>query len=219
MLARLGILLTCLMAAWGLAGAASGHAASRAPRNVLTRTNWASGGYHRHACARRSVRRVASRIQSKRGHTAVRCGSHVKPLAARRILARAAAARKHHKRAKPASVSGSPGGWSSFSSHVETWALDDCGEGSGTSSSLVRAWASYVETNCGPGGVAKALSDCHSGSSVFCNVIQYLDTNWIFQQGSPPYSQSSVRRRRRAGISMCRARARGCRPVVLAVGI
>jgi hypothetical protein len=76
-------------------------------------------------------------------------------------------------------------------SHVETWALDDCGEGSTTPSALVRAWASYVETNCGPGGVAKALTDCHSGGAVFCNVIQYLDTNWIYQQGSPPYSEFS----------------------------
>jgi hypothetical protein len=76
-------------------------------------------------------------------------------------------------------------------SHVETWAVDDCGQGSGSVSSLVRSWVSYAETNCGPGGLAKALGDCHSGGSVFCNVIQYLDTNWIYPQGSPPYSQFS----------------------------
>ncbi len=69
--------------------------------------------------------------------------------------------------------------------------MDDCGEGSTTPSSLVRAWASYVEANCGPNGVGKALTDCHSGGSVFCDVIQYLDTNWIFRQGSPPYSEFS----------------------------
>jgi hypothetical protein len=51
---------------------------------------------------------------------------------------------------------------------------------------LVRQWVTYAESNCGPGGDAKALSDCHSGSAVFCNVIQYLDTNWIYVNGSPP---------------------------------
>ena len=183
MLVRLGILLTCLTAAGGLAGsaaAAGGHGTSRASRNVVTRANWRPAAHPRHACVRRAA---------KRGRKAVRCSSHVKSAAARRILARAAT-RKRHKSANSAAVSGGSS-WSSFSSHVETWALDDCGEGSGTSSSLVRAWASYVETNCGPGGVAKALSDCHSGGSVFCNVIQYLDTNWIYPQGSPPYSQFS----------------------------
>src|SRR6202011_1147530 len=98
MLARLGILLTCSLAAGGLAGsaaAASGHAASRAPRNVLTRTNWAPDGHHRHACVRRQAGRKHGGV--------VRCGSHIKSTPAKRILARAAS-RKHHKSAKPASV-------------------------------------------------------------------------------------------------------------------
>ncbi len=76
-------------------------------------------------------------------------------------------------------------------SHVETWAVVGCRQGSGSGSGLVRAWVSYAETNCGPGGVAKALGDCHSGGLVFCNVIQYLDTNWLYPQGSPPYGAFS----------------------------
>jgi hypothetical protein len=50
----------------------------------------------------------------------------------------------------------------------------------------------YAESNCGPGGDAKADSDCHSGATVFCNVIQYLDTNWIFPNGSPPWKSFSA---------------------------
>jgi hypothetical protein len=51
----------------------------------------------------------------------------------------------------------------------------------------VRQWVTYAEANCGPGGDAKALSDCHSGATRFCQVIQYLDTNWIYSTGSPPW--------------------------------
>jgi hypothetical protein len=72
--------------------------------------------------------------------------------------------------------------------HTETWAYDDCGDGGGNASSaLMRTWVTYAESNCGPGGDAKALTDCHSGATVFCDVIQYLDTNWIFPNGSPPW--------------------------------
>jgi hypothetical protein len=51
----------------------------------------------------------------------------------------------------------------------------------------VQAWTTYAESNCGPGGDAKALTDCHSGGTVFCSVIQYVDTNWIYPNGSPPW--------------------------------
>jgi hypothetical protein len=77
--------------------------------------------------------------------------------------------------------------------HVETWAYDDCGNGgSSTATALVRQWVTYAEANCGPGGDAKTLSDCHSASTTFCNVIQYLDTNWIFPNGSPPWGPFSA---------------------------
>ena len=97
-------------------------------------------------------------------------------------------------------TSGSPGAapqsdsgtsWSSFGPHVETWAYDDCANGGSSASAsaaVVRAWVTYAEANCGPAGDAKTLSDCHSGSAVFCDVIQYLDTNWIYQEGSPPWT-------------------------------
>jgi len=66
-------------------------------------------------------------------------------------------------------------------SHTETWAYDDCGNGGiGASASLVRQWVSYAETNCGPGGDAKALSDCHASGTVYCKVMQYLDTDILY---------------------------------------
>ena len=72
--------------------------------------------------------------------------------------------------------------------HVETWAYDDCGNGGASAdAAVVREWVNYAEANCGPGGDAKALSDCHSGATAFCDVIQYLDTDWIYQSGSPPW--------------------------------
>ncbi len=103
----------------------------------------------------------------------------------------------------PTSGSGSGSGsttppttWSTFSSHIETWAYDDCGNGgSGASAGLVRAWVSYAESNCGPGGDAKALSDCHSAQTTYCDVIQYLDTNWIYPTDSPtwhPFSSAAA---------------------------
>ena len=75
-----------------------------------------------------------------------------------------------------------------MANHVETWGRDDCGEGGSTTATVVRQWLSYAETNCGPGGDTKALGDCHSGGTTFCNVIQYLDTDWIYQIGSPPWN-------------------------------
>jgi hypothetical protein len=90
-------------------------------------------------------------------------------------------------------ASSSAGSWSAFGSHVQTWAYDDCGNGgSGASAGLVRAWVSFAEANCGRGGDAKALGDCHSGGVVFCDVIQYLDTNWIYQSGSPTWQPFSA---------------------------
>lgn len=73
--------------------------------------------------------------------------------------------------------------------HVETWAYDDCGNGGTTAgAAVVRSWVTYAEANCGPQGVSKAMSDCHGGGQVFCNVIAYLDTNWIYPGSSPTWS-------------------------------
>ncbi len=62
----------------------------------------------------------------------------------------------------------------------------------GASAGLVRAWVSFAEANCGVGGDAKALADCHSGSTVVCDVIQYLDTNWVYPTGSPTWAPLSA---------------------------
>lgn len=76
--------------------------------------------------------------------------------------------------------------------HTETWAYDDCGNGGAAATAAVmRAWVTYAEAACGPGGDSKALSDCRSGSTVYCNVIQYLDTNWIYLHASPPWNAFS----------------------------
>ena len=77
--------------------------------------------------------------------------------------------------------------------HIQTWAYDDCGNGGASASAaLARAWVTYAEANCGPGGDAKALSDCHAASVTYCNVIQYLDTDWIYLNGSPPWPSFSA---------------------------
>jgi hypothetical protein len=158
---RLITLLTCLVAACAVAGSAS-----------------AATGHASSSATRNVITRTTWGRLGPSRHTY-----------GKRIFAHAVSAPRHHRTFKAHAAAGQS--WSSFSSHVETWALDDCGEGSTTPSSLVRSWLTYAETNCGPGGTTKALSDCHSGGSSYCNVIQYLDTNWIFQQGSPPYSDFS----------------------------
>jgi hypothetical protein len=64
--------------------------------------------------------------------------------------------------------------------HIPTWAFDDgCSGGSGVSSSLVRRWVSDAESNCGV-LANKARRDCHGPTRVYCHVMQYLDTDWIY---------------------------------------
>ncbi len=93
---------------------------------------------------------------------------------------------KHRRRPQP------PAAWP-VEPHIETWAYDDCGNGGASvGAAVVRQWVNYAEANCGPGGDAKALSDCHSGATTFCDAIQYLDTNWIYQSGSPPWQPFSA---------------------------
>ena len=77
--------------------------------------------------------------------------------------------------------------WTAPADHIATWAYDDCGNGGANASATeVRAWVTFAESNCGPTDT-KALSDCHSDATTFCDVIQYLDTNWIYTHGSPTY--------------------------------
>ncbi len=64
--------------------------------------------------------------------------------------------------------------------HIPTWTFDDgCSGGANASAAFVRRWVSYAESNCGV-GARKALLDCHGGGHVYCRVMQYLDTNWIY---------------------------------------
>jgi hypothetical protein len=77
--------------------------------------------------------------------------------------------------------------------HIQTWAYDDCADGgAGAPASVVRGWVTFAEANCGPGGDAKALSDCHVGGLTYCDAIQYLDTDWIYLNGSPPWQPFSA---------------------------
>jgi hypothetical protein len=75
--------------------------------------------------------------------------------------------------------------------HVETWAFDDgCNGGSGASPAVVRQWLTFAESNCGPTS-RKARIDCHSGGAVYCDVMQYLDTDWNFTVGSVAVASAS----------------------------
>jgi hypothetical protein len=58
------------------------------------------------------------------------------------------------------------------------------------SAALVRGWVSYAEANCGP-GQTKAVNDCTASGVVYCDAVQYLDTNWIYP-GSPPIANSAA---------------------------
>ena len=192
---RLLLVMICLTAAVVLAGpvsAAGAKPSSSVASIALVGAPHTKAAAHRRSCS--TVRHGRRTRTIRKGHrtVTVRCHLTAKPRAhskaktsarRRRILAVAASARRNHEVARAASGTG----WTSFSPHVETWAYDDCGNGgSSASASTVRTWVTYAESNCGPGGDTKALSDCHSGTTVFCNVIQYLDTNWIYQNGSPP---------------------------------
>jgi hypothetical protein len=82
--------------------------------------------------------------------------------------------------------------------HTETWAYDDsslprrCNGGYGASSSLVRRWLTYAETNCGPRS-RKALRDCHTSTARYCTVFIYLDANLIWS-GSPIFTDHAPTR-------------------------
>lgn len=74
--------------------------------------------------------------------------------------------------------------------HVATWATDDgCAGGAGASPALVRGWLSYAESNCGTS--SKARTDCHARGRRYCQVMQYLDTDWDFF-GDAPHMASAA---------------------------
>jgi hypothetical protein len=62
---------------------------------------------------------------------------------------------------------------------------DGCNGGAGAGPGLVRGWVSFAESNCGP-TATKARADCHAGGRVYCRVMQYLDTDWVFGQDHMP---------------------------------
>jgi hypothetical protein len=69
--------------------------------------------------------------------------------------------------------------------HTATWAVDDgCAGGAAASAALVRQWVTYAESNCGPTD-RKARADCRAGRRRYCEVMQYLDTDWDFFGGEP----------------------------------
>jgi hypothetical protein len=176
-LRRLSISLACLASACAFAGSA---AAASTTRSSHTARSTHSKHARRASCTRLENRR--SRHEGRRAQRRhnQRCRRQ------RRYVARTAG-----HRGSNLSFSG-PASWSTFSNHTETWAYDDCANGgSNASSSEVRSWVNYAEANCGPGGDAKTLTDCHANGTVFCNVIQYLDTNWIYPNGSPPWKPFS----------------------------
>lgn len=75
--------------------------------------------------------------------------------------------------------------------HVPTWAYDDgCNGGSGASAALVRQWVTFAESHCGP-AATKALNDCIANGVTYCTPVEYLDANWIYQQGSVPVASSA----------------------------
>ena len=70
--------------------------------------------------------------------------------------------------------------WETPQTHVETWAYDDgCSGGVGASAELARRWLTYAESSCGP-NARKAQRDCHSRSTTYCLVMQYMDTEWQY---------------------------------------
>ncbi len=79
----------------------------------------------------------------------------------------------------------------SIPAHVPTWAFDDgCNGGANVGPSFVRRWLSYAEADCGPLS-NKARVDCHSSTRRYCSVMQYLDTDWEFEQ-QPPVIENSA---------------------------
>jgi hypothetical protein len=82
--------------------------------------------------------------------------------------------------------------------HTETWAYDDgCNGGTGASATLVRQWLNYAENSCGSWTAAspsKSVSDCHSGSTVYCSVMPYVDTNLVYNNSPPidPVTNSNL---------------------------
>ncbi len=76
--------------------------------------------------------------------------------------------------------------------HVPTWAYDDgCSGGGHASPALVRRWLTYAESNCNLWN-QKVLRDCHSGHTVYCYAMQYLDTDWNYPGGPVPTAQAMV---------------------------
>ncbi len=197
MLTRLGKALVSVIAVACLLSAAA--VATTLPRSSR-RSRSAASARQAGARVKRSARQHCSPAKRARVHGHPATGPRRSPCRAKATKARAktkgpiayadgAPVKRRHPGAR---ASAAPTSWSSSASHISTWAFDDCANGgSSASAGLVRAWVSYAESNCGPGGDAKALSDCHSAQTTYCDVIQYLDTNWMYPDGSPTWPEFS----------------------------
>ena len=168
MIKRLAIALACIFAlAFAVAGPAAAAGVAPSPRSA----------HRAHKASRKG--HAKAKKHGKKHAKAKKHPKAKKHAQATTVLGKISSVTAHSPSSAPLTTT---------VTHTETWAYDDCGNGGGSASSaLVQAWVTYAESNCGPGGDAKADSDCHSGGTVFCNVIQYLDTNWIFPNGSPPW--------------------------------
>jgi hypothetical protein len=187
MVKRLGIVLACLVVVTGaVAGPAAAKRVSRVSRSEHG-AHRVAGRFRARASSGRCPRaqgRLSARGRRARSRRARSCASLAR---ARRLRARNASL-KRRRQAATSSVTQAP----AVQTHTDTWAYDDCGNGGADAgASVVRQWVTYAEANCGPGGDAKAVSDCHPGATASCDVIQYLDTNWIYPNGSPPWKAFS----------------------------
>lgn len=106
------------------------------------------------------------------------------------VAARGAAARTHVRHGADRRLHRTYGASAPVAGHVKTWAYDDgCNGGVGAGPGLVRTWLSFAESNCGP-NATKASSDCRAGQHVYCEVMQYLDTDWAFGEDHVPMSSA-----------------------------
>jgi hypothetical protein len=177
MLKWVGVAIVCALAGvWFAAGSAQAETSANAPHSARSgaKAPRAMRSATRPSCARRRSGARHGRGRRTARHSG--CRSRVRSNT--RFVQAASLSRHRKPRQVPVPVL----------AHVETWAYDDCGDGgAGAGVGVVRGWVSFAEANCGPGGDGKALGDCRSGGVVFCSVIQYLDTNWIYPNGSPPW--------------------------------
>jgi hypothetical protein len=134
------------------------------------------------AQAFRSARRLPAKF--RRAVTAI--GALLLLTGAELILTTSAGARFGSSGAAPPTLLQTSQAGRSAHAHVETWAIDDgCSGGSGASGALARMWLTIAESSCGP-YAHKANQDCEADGVVYCSVVQYLDTDWVYADAQLP---------------------------------